>query len=781
MLAGHAKTDPTPTPPGAGAAPRAGWLALALAAVAVLYAGGSAYRTVVDTDIGWQMAAGRYLVEHGSVPRHDVFSYTARGAEWIYPPFSGLLLYGVWRAGGYEALTWLGVAAAAGILALLLLPRRAGFVTAALAVIAAPKIAFHSLPRANLFTAVLFAVLLLILWRHHHSEPGAAPALGRKASGRALWLLPVLMAAWVNLNLGFAAGLALLAAYAGMELLEMLRPAARGAARARLRVAVPWLAAAALATLANPWGPRIYAALGRQARVMEEHRETITEWSAVRFTPETFDQLLAWRDPRSATWWLLIAAAVAIVAALRRRRFGPAALLAAIAAVSLTAVRLQGLFAVTAVVVAGSLLDDEIRRPARTPATFRPRSLARIAPAAGLAAFVALLLLLAGVRVADLVTNRYYLTSGEIAVFGAGLTRWHPAGAAGFLTRQRPPGRLYNDYNFGGYLVFTLPQYPVFIDGRAIPFSTDLVRQSRLLAELPPDSSEWQQTAARWNINAVVFSVAHQAGSPARLRLLCGSRSWLLAHLDDSAAVFLRNRPENAALALDCSRVEPHPPPGLNRAELYNFHLNSANVLYHLGRGAEALKLLESAHAVFAADPRLYLLKGAISQSAGRHAGAEAHFREALRRGGGSQAELAIGVALAAQGRFPEAERGIERAARRSDSSEAWRQLGEVRLAAGRPRDALKAFDRAEAAAGEPGSGGRLGAGFGAQLAMGRAHAWFRLGDIEQALSHQQRAAALTPDEPARWRELAELYDALGRAGEAGEARARAAALDAAR
>src|SRR5437867_3843882 len=53
--------------------------------------------TVGDADLGWQLATGRSLVQTRSVPSQDSFSYTARGREWIYPPFSGALLYGVHR------------------------------------------------------------------------------------------------------------------------------------------------------------------------------------------------------------------------------------------------------------------------------------------------------------------------------------------------------------------------------------------------------------------------------------------------------------------------------------------------------------------------------------------------------------------------------------------------------------------------------------------------------------------------------------------------------------
>jgi len=42
-----------------------------------------------------------------------------------------------------------------------------------------------------------------------------------------------------------------------------------------------------------------------------------------------------------------------------------------------------------------------------------------------------------------------------------------PRGAVEFLERNPLPGRLFHVYAWGGYLLYRLPDRPVFIDGRA--------------------------------------------------------------------------------------------------------------------------------------------------------------------------------------------------------------------------------------------------------------------------------------------------------------------------
>ena len=63
-------------------------------------------KTVVDFDLGWQMATGRYLLTHHAIPRTELFSYTAHGVEWIYPVLSGLVFYLLYQMGGYAAISW---------------------------------------------------------------------------------------------------------------------------------------------------------------------------------------------------------------------------------------------------------------------------------------------------------------------------------------------------------------------------------------------------------------------------------------------------------------------------------------------------------------------------------------------------------------------------------------------------------------------------------------------------------------------------------------------------
>ena len=716
-------------------------LVLALGSLALLYALGAGLRTVADADLGWQLAMGRYLVQRHAIPWHDVFSHTAAGREFIYPPFSGALLYLIYELGGYPALSWLGCLACVAATALLL---AGGSATgAALAILAVPLIAERTKPRADLFSTLLFAAVLVILWRHFQ----------RRRSP--LWLLPVIMCAWANLHLGFIAGLLLIGSYVVMEAAELPWPGRRGAALAGLRAAAPWLAAAILATLANRWGPWLYGALFRQSRLLEGLGSFVGEWFPLRLSAATARAVLDWRNPDSAYLWLALAGLLAAIAALLQKRLGPALLILGSLFGSLYWVRFQALSAMVTVVTAGDLLTGcrlQLAEGRRQKAEGSPtRSfcfllsafrLLSCKPAFNICAVTAALVLagaFVGVRVADAVSNRAYLRAPGNVIFGPGVSHWYPERAARFIRREHLPPNLFNDYNIGGYLTWALwPEYRTSIDNRAVPFGSELFHLHRRLLSEPPGSPLWREQSERLGLNTLVVGISRYEGSAGfPLRRFCASAEWRPVYLDETAAVFVRDRPENAAciqrLGIDCGALQFAPPATRNKGRLYHFHMDAGWALFLLGRDREALASLEQARTLFDADPQFYLIKGSMLQAGNRLAEAEAQYRAALRLREGDQAWYAIGQALAAQVRWGEAAEAIGRAARyASFPHEIYRVLGQVYLAMDRPREALDAFERAERSNPYRALADPQAARFRDELTAGRAEAAKRLHQRER-------------------------------------------------
>jgi len=731
--------------------------------LALIYAFLAGLRTVSDFDIFWHMATGRWAVQHHHIPSVDVLSYTAAGERWIYPVGAGVFFYLAFLIGGFKLLSWISAAACVGTVVLLL--RRNSAVGAALAVLAVPLIADRTPPRADMFTVVLFAAFLSLLWQNHRS--GDAP----------LWLLPALMAVWVNVHFGFAAGLLLVFAYAGAEVLEFVcGPNRRAAAIERLRRVYPWLAFTFAATLLNPWGWNLYRSLMLQERANANQELWIIEWRGIRLNWPAASAAFTSGGTREALYLLLAIAVVAAVVALLQKQLGAAILLALACYPPVKHIRMGAVFACVVVVVGGPVLAQALR-----PATSWVRSpRIRHALAWGAAACLAMLVWIRG---RDLISNRYYFGSTpQISTFGAGLSWWFPRGAAEFIERENLPGELFNTYDEGGYVSWALgPGRLDYLDGRDTLFGLPRVNRERLLLQSDPGSADWQQEADRYHINTILLSRSNGI-EHARVKDLCDSKAWAPVYLDGVSAVFVRRTPETASLIqrlqINCATETLDIADQTNSPERFIGALNAATVYMVLGRNAAALDASEEALSVFPASVNAHLMRGNALSAMDRGSEAEQEFLRAVALSPNEFTWLALADLYVKQGRSSDAIAAIKKAAElQASPASTYAQLGDYALQAGHPDDALEAFSEAERTATVAENTQRGDDSISYKVASGRAKAWQQSGDTKRAAAAQEKAIQIAPDVPQAWLDLAQIYRAQGRSAAADSAQSRALAL----
>jgi Tfp pilus assembly protein PilF len=762
----------------APARPWARYASRVIAGAALVYALLAGLHTLEDFDLGWQLASGRWIAQHHSVFSTDVFSYTAAGQPWVYPALSSLISYWTFLLGGYGLLSWLGAAACAGTVALLL--RSDSLAASVLCLVAVPLIANRTQPRAEMFTVILFAAFLSLLWSQYRT-------------GRArLWLLPVLMVLWVNLHLGFIAGLALCIAYVLMEVAAAANPAVRTTAVARLRSAWPWLVATAAATFVNPWEVSIYRALVRQQSAQAFHNLWVVEWEGVRPSWGSLRQVFDVRDPQSAFWWLAIAAVLASVVALWRREWGAACILGGSTYVAFQHARLQALFACVVVVIGGALLA-ELGRGLRMPQPVmekarQPAGGISQLQTGGISAVLIACVALAGVRGWDLISNRYYLRSNRLALFGTGLSWWFPEKAVDFLKREKLPGNIFNGYTLGGYLEWRLfPAYRDYIDSRAIPFGRDLFLRAYDLASEAPDSAAWEQEASARDINTIIVPLSRYQGMTLfpKLHHFCRNLVWSPVYMDEVSAIFVRRTPETEAVIersqINCDQLtfripqdEGNATSARDRAELFNAWANAGGVLYSLERYPEGMSYLDRAESAFPENADVHLLRALVFQEMNRPGHAEAEFRASLVLQADDETSVDLGLFYMTQKRYADAAAVFQKSAEGSSRPhEMWMMYGQAELQMKQPKVALDAFGKAEAASPFQ-EGDALGSAFNSLVATGRAKACYQLGDMAQAVSFQEDAVRLAPHDAKLWLGLADLYYAAGRNADAAQARLRA-------
>jgi hypothetical protein len=393
-------------------------------------------RTPVDADLWWHLRAGQVMIEQGRILLTDIFSYTRPGVTWVNAFWlSEILLSALYSLGGFFALTVF--VSLTGAATFYLISRR-----------------LNGNPFVNGFVLILAAITAAPIW-------GARPQIlsffivalldGWLANKRPHWRLPILFAFWANIHGGWIWGFLLLAAHiAGKTFPLFFQPEARAGIWKETRSLLLWSVLSALAIGLNPNGIAIWKLPFQQVDVSLQ----IQEWLSPDFHRVDFHPFL----------WMLFLLLLLSPFAPKPPAWGQ--LIKVLGFSYLTFVAQRNI-AIAAIVTAPLLADwmnaalESLTKDSRlTPRPSLPLPLrAFINAALGFSLLAAAL------------GNAYLASLPEKT------DENYPSAAVEWMKTNQPEGRLFNSYNWGGYLIWTLPEYPVFIDGRADLYGNDLLNQ----------------------------------------------------------------------------------------------------------------------------------------------------------------------------------------------------------------------------------------------------------------------------------------------------------------
>lgn len=380
-----------------------------------------------DPDIWWHLHNADYLIQHHSLPRYDLYSYTVPGHPWINHEWLAELPYYVaWRALGLSGIDALSVATLSFIFlgVLILAYRESGnFKAAVLATVYAiflGRVSFG--PRTILFGYAYLAVLLLILQRF------------RQKGNAALWLIPPLFCLWVNTHGSWSLGLIIFSVTIAAGLFPLrwgMVESEVWTAGQRKSLLICWCASVAL-LFANPFGARLVFYPLDLAFHQKTNIEHVAEWVSVDFHGLRGKIVLG----------VVIILLLSTLLRPRRWSLGQLAVLLFALYSGLTYIRFLFLLGIIVAPVLAKILDF-------VP-PYRPE---RDTPLINLAA---VLVMIAGIayywphpsRLQNTVDNRY------------------PAQAMSYLKTSLPRGRILNTFLWGGYINWKDPDTKVFIDSR---------------------------------------------------------------------------------------------------------------------------------------------------------------------------------------------------------------------------------------------------------------------------------------------------------------------------
>ncbi len=130
----------------------------------------------------------------------------------------------------------------------------------------------------------------------------------------------------------------------------------------------------------------------------------------------------------------------------------------------------------------------------------------------------------------------YYKT--RVVPFGLGMTEeGYPKQAAEFINNNKIAGNMFNHYNYGGYLIWKMPDYKVFIDGRLEMYEGEAGDDYRNILE---GSKESLALLDKYKVNFVL-----EYSRDPIVETLLESDNWRFVHRSDIYSVFVRNSEEN--------------------------------------------------------------------------------------------------------------------------------------------------------------------------------------------------------------------------------------------
>ncbi len=437
-------------------------------------------RPFTDSDFWWHLKTGQYIFETSSIPHTDIFSSLRFGSEWItHEWLSEVFMYSVFRKLGYGGLlvVFSIVITAAFWIAYQRCRQLAGHpYVSGFAVLlgAAATIPIWGV-RPQMFSLLLASIFISFLDRY-----------SRREETPSIWWLAPLMILWVNLHAGFALGLVLIMLTIAGLLLDwlLLRKDSFADVWRRVRRLCWLLLICVAAVCLNPNGVRMYS-YPLETLFSRSMMQYIEEWKSPDFHDASFQAATAW-------------------AALRSYRNGP-------------------FFAL----VAMPLLAEHSWNWLTSQRWGRWLSAPEKSGAVRMKLVLNVLLVGIILAVSVLAVRR------AVAMQPASESQELPAAAVDFILAERPPQPIYNEYGWGGYLIWRLyPDYRVYIDGRADVYGDKLVEE---FLEARDGKPNWREPLENHGIRTVLIKPDAALAS-----LLREDSSWQKVFEDKQAVIFVR-------------------------------------------------------------------------------------------------------------------------------------------------------------------------------------------------------------------------------------------------
>jgi hypothetical protein len=464
----------------------------------------------LDPDSWWHIKYGEAILNTGHWPTADTWSFTAHGMPSMAYEWGGEIITALaYRLGGLRGLDVLLITLTS--VATLLIyyfawlrcrNSKAAFV-GTLLVLPAAAMCFTLRPQMLGYCFLIITLICLERFRQGHRN--------------VLWALPPMFLLWVNIHGSFVLGFLAMGIYWVSGLTEFSCGglyAQSWTLGDRIRLELAALLCVLMLPI-TPYGTRLATVPVTYAFSLPGNMAYIQEWLPLNLGLWEAKLLLI----------LLLAFIIALIAYRPRYRLEEIALFFLVAYLTFVHTRFTIIYAIIFAPLAAAIL-----------ARWMPAYDARIDKFA-INGFLIL---------AALAAFAWYLPSR--ATLQKQIARDFPVQAVGYLKQHPIPGRMFNEYFFGGYLVWKLaPEHKIFIDGRGNVYEPNGVFSDYMdIMDLKPNALALLES---YRINSCLI----RRNSPLAT-LLAATPNWKRGYEDKLSVIFIR---EGTGLRTGSNMIAP--------------------------------------------------------------------------------------------------------------------------------------------------------------------------------------------------------------------------------
>jgi len=481
---------------------------------------------LTDSDTGWHIRTGEWILSNRRVPAADIFSFTKPGSPWFaWEWLSDVVMAAVHHVAGLGGIVLLCIVVL-GLTSTCIYRNAVAesghrLIAILLTALAMAASTIHWLARPHLVTPLLAGVFLGTLIR-----------VQRSGKSRLLMVLPPLTVLWVNLHGGFFVGIVLLITYALGSIVEDFIQEDRFCVRTRAKNYALTAVACLAASLINPYGYRLHIHVAQYLGASFYIRR-ISEFQSTdfhSFSAAYFETLLTLAIA-AAFWHLASGRLIQVMVLLSWTHL------------ALFSVRNIPIFAVVAAPGIASAFREWLEY-GRSSSSLK--WLWRFS--SSVSELESGLRLIASRRKRDrlhCIACLAVLTLGVLLAYPGHFKALHaefdpnrfPVMAASALSQQAAPNsvRLYASWQWGGYLIYRLwPSLKVFDDGRTDFYGPVFVQDG---LDVWDAKSNWSTVLAEYGVNAALLPADSALASVLRER-----PDWVSVYQDQVAVLFERTK-----------------------------------------------------------------------------------------------------------------------------------------------------------------------------------------------------------------------------------------------